>query len=126
MEIDIAQQFVTRAGGIIVENFSASADQIANPFRLVADLKWASGETGKQKKLTRRIEACRERRTEYIEITQWQSIIEYVSCGERFVCTLIRNYCEAIGSWNRTYFERCLSYYSKCPESAAHQLHQLI
>src|SRR5260370_29176132 len=101
MEIDVAQQLVIRAGCIIIENLSACADQLANPFRLVADLKWASGETGEKKKWTRRIRACCERGTEYIEITQWQSVIEYASGGERIVCTLIRNYREAIGSWNR-------------------------
>src|ERR1700722_3409914 len=116
MKIDVAQQLVTRAGGIIVENLSTHADQIANAFRLVANLKRASGEPREKKKLTRRVEACCERGTDYIEITQWQSVIEYAGSGERFGCVRIRNYREGIGSWNRTYFESCLSYYSKCTE----------
>src|ERR1700719_2076773 len=116
MKIDVAQQVVTRAGGIIVENLSARLDQIANPFRLVADLKRASGETGEKKKLTRRIEGCCESMTDYIEITQWQSVIEYASGAERFGRARIRDDREAIGSWNGPYLERCLSYYSKCAE----------
>jgi hypothetical protein len=91
MKIDIAQQLVTPESAIAAQNFTARADQIANPLSLVANLQWISRETGQKKKLTRRMEAGCEGRTEYIEITQWQCVIEYARSGERVCCACVRN-----------------------------------
>src|ERR1035437_10486629 len=126
MEIDIAQQLITPESAVVAQNFTARADQIANPLSLVANLQWTSRETGQKKKLTDRIEAGCEGRTEYIEITQWQCVIEYASGGERVCCARIGNDRETVVTWNGTHFERRLSYYSKCTECPTHQFHQII
>ena len=62
------------------------------------------------------LETSCEGGTEYIEITQWQRIIEYAGGGERVGRARVRNYREAIVSRKRTHFERRLSYYSKRTE----------
>ena len=96
MEIHVAQLLVATEGAFAVEDFAARADQVANSFRLVADFKWTSGEAGQKKKLINRIEARCEGWTEYIQITQWQCVIEYSGGGERIGRARIRNQRETV------------------------------
>ncbi len=98
MKIDIAQQLVTPESGIAVENFAARAKQIANPFGLMGDFQRAAGEADHKKKSMIGIEASIEAWTDYIEITQWKCLIEYVGGGERLARERERNYCERVAS----------------------------
>jgi pyruvate/2-oxoglutarate dehydrogenase complex dihydrolipoamide dehydrogenase (E3) component len=98
------------------ENLSARAEQVEDSLGLVADFWRTSGETGQKKKLAGEIDARREAGTEYIEITQWQCVIEYTSGGECVRGARIRNHCHTVGSWNRTHLERRLGYDSKSTE----------
>src|SRR6202046_154625 len=126
MKIDIAQQLVSPESGVTVENFAARAEQIVDPFGLMADFQRAAGEADHEKKSMIGIEVSREAWTEYIEITQWKCVIEYVSGGARLAREPKRHYCERVAIRNRAHFEYRLSYYSKCPERSAHQFHQII
>src|SRR5260370_16285557 len=126
MRVEIAQKLVTSLRNIVVENFSARADQLADSFGLVADLEWTPTETTQEKTLSSRIGADGESRTEYIAISQWQCFIEYMRRGECVGRARIRNHCETILGGNWTHLERQLGQYSKRSERAAHQLHQII
>ncbi|HSY79976.1 MAG TPA: hypothetical protein VK884_10215 [Verrucomicrobiae bacterium] len=126
MKIDIAQQLVSPESGVTVENFAARAEQIVDPFGLMADFQTAAGETDHKKKSMIGIEVSREAWTEYIEITQWKCVIEYVGSGERLARERKRHYCKRVAIWNRAHFECRLSYYSQCAERSAHQFHQII
>src|ERR1700735_952436 len=126
MKIDIAQQLVSPDSGVTVENFAARSEQIADPFGLMGDFQRATGEAGHKKKSMIGIEVSREAWTEYIEITQWKCVIEYVGSGERLARERKRHYCKRVAIWNRAHFECRFSYYSKGSERAAHQFHQII
>ncbi len=126
MKIDIAQQLVSPESGVAVENFAARAEQIADPFGLIADFQRATGEADHKKKSMIGIEVSPEAWTEYIEITQWKCVIEYVGGGERLARERKRHYCERVVIRNRANFKCRLSYYSKCAERSAHQFHQII
>src|SRR5208282_2993802 len=112
MKIDVTQQPVAPESAVAIENFAARSDQIADSPGQVSNFEWASGETSEKKELTGRIETCSEGWTEYIEITQWQCVIEYASGGECVCRARIRNHREAVVSWNGAHLERRLSYYS--------------
>ena len=126
MKIDIAQQLVTPERSVAVENFAARAKKIVDSFCLVADFQRTAGEADHKKKSMIGIEVSTEARTEYIEITQWKCVIEYVGGGERLARERERDYCERVVIRNRAHFECRLSYYSKCAERSAHQFHQII
>ena len=126
MKIGITQQLVTPESNIAFENLAARAEQIADSFGLVADFQRAAGKADHKKKSVIGIEASTEAWTEYIEITQWKCVIEYIGGGERLARERERYYCERVVIWNRANFECHLSYYSKSAERSAHQFHQII
>src|SRR5271155_4264396 len=126
IKIGITQQLVTPEAGIAFENFAARAEQIADSFGLVVDFQRAAGKADHKKKSVIGIEASTEAWTEYIEITQWKCVIEYIGGGERLARERERYYCERVVIRNRANFKCRLSYYSKCAERSAHQFHQII
>ncbi len=91
MKIDIAQQRVTPASGIAIENFAARAKKIVDSFCLVTDFQRTAGEADHKKKSMIGIKMSTEAWTEYIEITQWKCVIEYVGGGERLARERERN-----------------------------------
>src|SRR5258708_37525461 len=89
VKIDIAQELIFSERIVVVENFDELANQVADCFGLVRDLRQTSRKSGDQKKFVRHFEFGRDRRTQYLEMTQRKRVIQYARGSERDVGAII-------------------------------------